>query len=479
MRRTAAVLVLLFAASWPAITARLYASDEVQYYAYLRSIWFDHDVSFENEYRYFYDRGVAATPGFHETFLERTTATGRRINFGTIGSALLWSPFFAAGHVAAGLVGAAQDGYSQPYITAVAVGSAVYGWLALWLGVAAARRLVPVPTWTVVAIWLGTPLLFYMYVAPPMSHACSAFAAALFLWTWLRVRRTWSAAGCAALGALAALMGMVREQDVFIAAGPALDFAGTWWRAEGREVRRRLLAGALVAIPAFAVAFLPQALAYLALNGRLGPSPLVTRKMTWTAPHALGVLASPAHGFLVWTPLGVLALAGLAWLAWRPLGRDGGPEAGLGQGLERPADRRLVALAMLAMVTVQVYVAGSVESWTVAGAFGQRRFVALTAVLVVGLAVVGARVSRRTAAWPVGVAAALAVWWNLGLMVQFGTGLMDRQRLEPARNARVTFLVLPRELPSIARRYLFDRASFYAPRRDAPPAPPASPDARP
>ncbi len=36
---------------------RIYASDEVQYFAYLRSLWFDRDVSFENEYRYFYDHG--------------------------------------------------------------------------------------------------------------------------------------------------------------------------------------------------------------------------------------------------------------------------------------------------------------------------------------------------------------------------------------------------------------------------------------
>ena len=39
-----------------------------------------------------------------------------------------------------------------------------------------------------VAVWLGTPLLFYMYVAPPFSHACSAFAVALFVTVWLRVR---------------------------------------------------------------------------------------------------------------------------------------------------------------------------------------------------------------------------------------------------------------------------------------------------
>ena len=41
---------------------------------------------------------------------------------------------------------------------------------------------------------------------------------------------------------------------------------------------------------------------------------------------------------------------------------------------------------MLLMVALQVYVSGAVESWTVAGAFGQRRFVAVTIFLVVGLA---------------------------------------------------------------------------------------------
>ncbi len=44
------------------------------------------------------------------------------------------------------------------------------------------------------------------------------------LWIWLRVRRDWTPAGAACLGASAALMAMVREQDLFFAAGPALDF---------------------------------------------------------------------------------------------------------------------------------------------------------------------------------------------------------------------------------------------------------------
>ena len=44
-----------------------------------------------------------------------------------------------------------------------------------------------------------------------------------------------------------------------------------------------------------------------------------------------------------------------------------------------------MAWCLLAMVACQIYVTGSVGSWTLAGAFGQRRFVALTPILVIGL----------------------------------------------------------------------------------------------
>ena len=166
------------------------------------------------------------------------TEAGRRPNFGTIGSALLWSPFYAVADVsvrlrrAAGSDGAA-DGFSRPYIAAVAYGSALYGFLAVLLTISAARRLLgddlasplrqgrrrAVPTDLPASaearrtharceslVWAGSPLLFYMYVAPPMSHACSAFAVALFVTIWLYVRAALDVRGVIALGVAAGLM---------------------------------------------------------------------------------------------------------------------------------------------------------------------------------------------------------------------------------------------------------------------------------
>ena len=489
-RRELLALTLLFLVSLPAVTSRLYSSDEVQYFSYLRSLYFDRDVSFENEYRYFYDRHIAQSAGFHETFLERTTAADRRVNYATMGCAILWLPFYAVADVAVRATGAAEaDGFSKPYVRAVAYGSAFYGFLAILLSIRAARlaalRSSPLADrhggggrspefdgvfWAGVAVWLGTPLLFYMYVAPPFSHAVSAFGVALFVNVWLHVRRRWSPAGTFVLGICAALLAMIREQDVFVALGPAVDFALAALTRnsatahsphEGARRQREAVVAVFAGVGGFIVGYLPQLLAYNALNGYPGPAQHVARKMFWYSPHGLQVLFSPNHGFFVWTPLALVAIVGLV-LALRSAG-----------------DARRVALCALMMVVSQVYVAGSVASWTVAGAFGQRRFVCLTAVLVMGLATVlsarGAdaiqgevreRAVDRVAGTPTAAyytVAAICVWWNVALMFQFATGLMDRQRLEPARNAYHAFVTVPMQAPSLVLRYLTNRESFYQP----------------
>lgn len=450
-RREFAVLALVFAVTLPAITPRIYSSDEVQYFSYLRSLWFDRDVSFENEYRYFAARNIAQTPDYHETFLVRETPAGRRINFGTIGSAILWAPFYGVADAGVRLARAAgssipADGFSTPYVAAVAYGSAFYGFAAILLGVAAARRLLgPVSLLPAAAVWFGTPLLFYMYVAPPFSHACSAFAVALFVTIWLHVRARWTIGGVAALGLSGALVAMVREQDVFFLIGPAADFAFTALRPGGLT-RERVLAAAAGAL-AFAAGVMPQLLAYSALNGHPGPSTYVTRKLYWYSPHAAKVLFNPHHGFFFWTPLALLATAGLVVLAARHPDRD----------------RRRIAACALLMFAAQVYISGAVDSWSVAGAFGQRRFVAVTVLLVIGLSALWQHVSiTRGALRAAGaVCVATCVWWNVALIALFATRMMDRQRLEPSRNAYAAFVTLPAMAPDLAWRYFTRRESFY------------------
>jgi hypothetical protein len=461
--RRGLVAALAFVLALPAVTTRLYAADEIEYFAFLRSLWFDQDLSFDNEYRYFVDTGATRDPGFVTTFLEAETATGLRPNYGTLGSAILWAPFYAladAGVTLSRLAGSGtpRDGYARPYLVAVTWASACYGLLALWLSAVVAARLGGRGVPAAVAVGLGTPLIFYMYVAPGMAHATSAFAVALFVWTWLLVRERWSVRGTMWLAASGALMAMVREQEAFLVLVPAVDYVWSLVRAADVSLAVRLRGAGLRFVAAgiaFAVCYLPQAIAYLTLNGRLGPSPVIGAKMHWTSPWSLPVLFSPEHGWVFWTPLVVLAIGGLVMTAVRP-------PAAL-RGIGRVASLLLFGLAL------EVYVTGSVASWTLAGAFGQRRFVGLTVCLVIGLGWLLARAEGPMARRALAAATALFVWWNLGLAFQFGAGWMDRQRLELGLNAWNTFVEVPRQLPSLTYRYLFDRSSFYEVSRRPPP----------
>ncbi|MGH8639508.1 MAG: hypothetical protein ACREUZ_20425, partial [Burkholderiales bacterium] len=274
-RLAPAWLLALFVLTLPAVNVRLYASDEVQYFAFLRSLWFDGDVSFENEYRHFYDRGVVRFEGFRLTHLERTTDTGLRVNFGTLGPAVLWAPFYALADLSVVIgrsFGAAvpRDGYSWPYLAAVCYGSAIYGFAAILLSARLARRWTGAGHGPAVVIWLGTPLLFYMYLAAGMAHAVSAFAVALMFTVWLKVRERWTVRGAVALGAVGGLVAMVREQDAVLLAGPLFDCARAMvfrLRTRGSTTVPHEIRLGLAGLAAFAIVYAPQLLAYLQLNG--------------------------------------------------------------------------------------------------------------------------------------------------------------------------------------------------------------------
>ena len=116
-------------------------------------------------------------------------------------------------------------------------------------------------------------------------------------------------------------------------------------------------------------------MAYLVLNGRVWPSDDVVQKMLWTAPYATHVLFSPEHGLFFWTPLAAIGVVGLAGMA-------------SGKVASPIRDVRWISSMLLLMFLAQTYVSGSVESWSVAGTFGHRRFVGMTVLMVVGPAAV-------------------------------------------------------------------------------------------
>jgi hypothetical protein len=422
-------------------------ADEIEYFAYLRSLVFDGDLDFENEYRHFVEADPEGLSGFEETFLgRREPATGRPINFGPLGSALLWSPFYLLAH--AGVVTAAAlgsdvraDGYSWPYLAAACYASALYGFIGLLLIHDALRRHAgvrePAASLSVAALWLGTPVLYYMTIAAGFSHACSLFAVALIVVLTLRLdaREDTTVLDWAGVGAACGVAGLVREQDALFGLLPAA--AITWRALRDRHFAGSVVKGAALAAAA-ALVFVPQLFAYRAINGSFGPSDMVGRKMSWISPHFFEVLFNPGNGLFAWSPLLLVATLGLAYGA-----------------LRGTLPRLLPVLA--GMLLLQVWINGAVESWTQAGAFGSRRFVASTVVFAFGLAFVTTTMTNRWGRAFATLVLATCVWWNVSLMVQFGLNLMDRQHLKWPDVAVNQFTQVPRHLGRATSLFFTDR----------------------
>jgi hypothetical protein len=111
-----------------ALGARL-QSDGFYYYSYLRSLAFDGDVEFSNDYRLL---GLGDKPHLFEP-----TPTGYAQSAWTIGPAIVWAPFVGAGHLVARSLHAqgapvSTDGVSYPYRQAVCIAGLVYGLLGCW-----------------------------------------------------------------------------------------------------------------------------------------------------------------------------------------------------------------------------------------------------------------------------------------------------------------------------------------------------------
>ena len=172
--------------------------DGVGYYAYARALLIDHNLNFQKDY-------LSGNPNFISAHVDPSghlarglyTVTGHVDNHFSVGPAILWAPFLVSAHLlvlGARALGAsvAADGFSFPYRAAMALGTAVYGFLALWISFQLTKKYCS-QRWALLAtlgIWWGTSLPVYMYFNPSWSHAHSAFSVALFLWYWERLQRS-------------------------------------------------------------------------------------------------------------------------------------------------------------------------------------------------------------------------------------------------------------------------------------------------
>jgi hypothetical protein len=355
--------------------------DSVGVYAYLRSLVFDGDLLFLNEWSSF---GLIRN-GF--TLFKEVTPLGTLANHWWIGTSIASAPFY----LVAAAIAPAGDGFFGMFGWTLAWSAVLFTFVTLFI----ALKLIDGDAktrWTALAgILFGTPLFWYTFRLPLGTHAAGAMFVALACYAALRDRHFLT-------GLLLGLAIATRLQHFVLL--PA--FAVLAMRRHYRwDAYARAAAGMVIAL-------LPQAIAWYAIYGSpLGPlaGGANLGGTTWMPfrSSALGaVLFSSYHGLFIWSPVVVLAIIG--WL--------------LGLRTHRDA-----ALLFLLMFAGEWIANGLFDRYFWGGlSFGPRRFVDLAAPFAVGLAWF---VDRR---WSRVIAVAVATLWSCVLTVEALSGTLPLER---------------------------------------------------
>jgi hypothetical protein len=429
----------------------LAVGDGLAYLIWLDSIALDGDLDLSNQAEKF---------GHVNTYhIYYNPNTGRWASAFPFGLALLLTPFYWLGalldqlpafHVNdAHFLGIQGVRFAYSFFSMLGVN--LYAIVTVALGYAIARRWATrwVAAAATIAIYLGTPLIFYATVDPINSHIAGAFSASLLLFLWLRAReRTIQSRPALSprftrFGAtdetLSTRNKPIRDRSlrgaVFATKQSRRFHTGekaTDWRSALPWVLVGLATGltalsrwqvALIAVPigvellfrrrlreavALGVGFLLLAwlipYSWWRMYGKLALIPATegdTSAVLIGPVNTLKVLFSPIAGLFPWSPVAALALIGLV-----PVARRDWP----------------LALGAAVMFILQALVNGMVKNWWAGIGFGMRRMAELYPLYVLLLAALLA--AARARGRPVlgialGLTAACAVYGVILLLARF------------------------------------------------------------
>ncbi len=448
-------LLILWVLSLPLVNPWVHG-DGVGYYAYAHSLLIDHNLDFENEWKAGNESFVMGRVGSNgEVLRSQYTQTHHLDNHFSIGPSILWAPFLCATHLAIITLNRfgmhlSADGYSRPYLLTMALATAGYGFLGLWLSFCLARKYVA-ERWAFLATvgyWFASPLIVYMYLNPAWSHAHSLFAVALFLWYWHRTQKRRTGFQWVLLGLLGALMVNTYYLNVLFLLVPALEglgeYAGITRGNSGQRTSFARLAGVhSLFVATFLFGMLPTFTTRKIIYGHfMATGYPQARDWNWAHPVFWSVLFSSDHGLFSWTPILALAVVGLFLFVFY--------------------DRRLawylgiVGLAFYFVISCYV-------NWDGLSSFGNRFFISMGPVFILGLAALFDRLGRlmasdRRAVFIATFAIMISAVWNIAFIFQWGDHLIPvRGPISWRTMTYNQFYVVPVRIWNTAEGYFFSR----------------------
>lgn len=382
-------------------------SDGFGYYAYLPTVFIDHDLSMKSP-KAFRWTVVGTKPLPYEwDGISMYAPTGKYLDKYTMGTAVLEFPFFGAALISANVLGFPPNGYSLPFQIAIQLSGMTYlaAGAFLLFRYLSARFDTRICFLSTTAAVLGTSVIHYGTLGSTLSHSFSFFLFALLL-TCAELYRTTDVQSARSLrrsayvGALVGLITLVRVTNVIAAIIPLAFALGRFGRFKSA---RALLLETCCGITAFIILLLPQLMYWHAVTGHVFVNSYLGEGFNWLTPQVVPFLFSLRRGFFVWTPIALFAIGGFP-LLYR-------------------IDRSL-AVAIGLVLLADIYICSSWWCWWFGAGFGCRPFADLMPLMAIPLAYcmqwMTFRLNRTV---PVGIVGC-AVLLNLFLMLSVWRGFL-------------------------------------------------------
>jgi hypothetical protein len=378
-------------------------SDGFGYYAYLTSVFVDHNLNFRTALANMPPTEVMASYGF-----SIYPGTGYIVDKYTAGVALLQLPFFLVAHVAAHLLGYDMHGYSTPYQVGVLVASTTYAVIGLiFTYKLLTSYFAKLPTLlTIACLLLGTNLFHYATYDASFSHVYSFCLVAVFAYLVLGRReltKTTSLLAGLALG----LIVLTRVPNAILLLLFVWKVATTLWRGRRPSVRSVIINSVIFALSAL-VAFSPQMAYWYRTTGHVFVYSYQGESFDFLHPQLLNYLFSVSKGLFFWSPVLLLTVVGLVMSARRVHQRAGA----------RPLD---FVLPVSLVIAVHVYVCSSWWAWDYGGSYACRPVVdVLSLYMLPTAAFFSVLVKKKAVVWvAVGLVLVGLFAVNAGLMYSY------------------------------------------------------------
>ena len=323
--------------------------DVTSYYSYLPAIFIYHDITFE-----FLINHPEKKFGEKHEFFFQTAPNGSKVAKFTMGTAIMYAPFFFIAHLSAHLFNYEANGFSAPYEFCLALSSLFY----LLIGLFHLRKTLllffneSATSITLISIMLGTNLYYYSTSEPAMSHTYSFSLVSIWLFQFIKWYNNPNYKRAMLLGLLFGLIVLIRPVNCILLIFPWLYdiYSGKTFLNKINFIlinRKKII---LIWFICFLV-FIPQLIYWKYLTGHWLFYSYLNEIFYFSKLHILDGLLSYRNGWLVYSPIMIFSIIGIFILSKK---------------------NKNLFFPVLIFFLINIYIAYSWWTWWYGGSFGSR-----------------------------------------------------------------------------------------------------------